>query len=402
MKVDKSIIKKIKPWMFLASFCAVLIFGLMNSTMLINNTKYFAGLFISLLYGIVIAFILNIPMSYFEALFKEYISEKSFFYKRIRGISILLTLVLAFLVLSILLSIIIPQVINSVILLLNNIVVYINNIIAFVNDILVTLSFEEMDINIDSKQLDLFVDTITKNWETILQNASNVVSDAGTFVLNNAVAFTVALGNWFMGFMLSLYLLHSKELFINQMKTALAALLDKDSTNRILRISTKTNEIFTSFISGQLLEACILGCLIYVGMVIFDFAPSFQVLIAVVTSITSIIPMFGAMIAMLFGFILILATDPVQAIWFIIFYQVVQQFEGTVIYPRVVGNSVGLPGVWVLLSIVVFTGLFGLAGALVAVPTTAVIYSIMSDVVHNRIKNKNIEIIDNQVVDIVE
>ena len=137
-------------------------------------------------------------------------------------------------------------------------------------------------------------------------------------------------------------------------------------------------------------------------MVIFDFAPSFQVLIAVVTSVTSIIPMFGAMIAMLFGFILILATDPVQAIWFIIFYQVVQQFEGTVIYPRVVGNSVGLPGVWVLLSIVVFTGLFGLAGALVAVPTTAVIYSIMSDLVHNRIKNKNIEIIDNQVVDIVE
>lgn len=399
MKINKEIYNKIKPWMFLASFCAVLIYIVINSEMLFSFIKRFLNLFVPLYYGIGIAYFLNLPMSRIERSLKKTIHQDTWFYKKVRGISILITLVLTFIVLTVLLSIIIPEVIDSIVMLFNNISTYIGNVITYINELIDKLSLsEEFAIDFDPNTIRAYFDAILKDWEAILNNATQIINDAGPIVINNALAFTASLGQWFMGFMLSIYLLNSKEKFIRIVRKMVAAMFDAESTKTIFSVASRTNLIFTRFFSGQLVEACILGTLIYVGMRIFNLGSGYQLLIAVTTAVTSIIPMFGAMLAMAFGFILIVATNPQQAIWFIIFYQVTQQFEGNVIYPKVVGKSVGLPGVFVLLSIVVFTGLFGLFGAFIAVPATAVLYILCSDYIHDRLKKKNMIVTEDEFI----
>lgn len=393
MKIDKTTLKQIKPVLLILFAAAALTLFVIYFPVLTAFLIRFLKLFISLFYGIIIAYVLNIPMSWIEKHLTEKLSEKSWLKKRVRSISILLTLIFALLILIVLLSIIIPQLIESLVMLMNNLVLYIGNIVSFINNLLTKLNLEEeLSIEFDAQAFKTYFDTLMGNWGKILSNATSFLNNAGPVIVNNAIAFTTALGNWFMGFMISLYLLSSKETFLRQLKKVICAFLDEKDANALFAFGHKANDIFSSFFSGQLLEACILGLLIYIGMVIFKLGGSYQLLIAVITAVTSIIPMFGAMFAMAFGFILIFATNPIQAIWFVIFYQCVQQFEGNVIYPKVVGHSVGLPGIWVLLSIVVFTGLFGLFGALIAVPLTALIYSTLSDFVNEQLKKKQINL----------
>lgn len=391
MKMDKDTINKIKPWMLLALFCAGLVYLLMHALEITFFLKKLFRLCIPFFYAIGISYVLNLPMSWFEQELKKRIPEKSWLYKKIRSISILLTLVLALIIITVLLSIIIPQLINNVMMLLNNLVGYIENIIGYVNSFLSTLNLDESLIEFDPSTLNKYLETLTSNWETMLKTASSWVGDAGQMILKNALAFTAELANWFTGFMLSLYMLSSKETFLNQIRKIIAALFSQETTKKIFDISAKANDIFASFISGQLLEACILSMLIYFGMKICGLGENFEILISIFTGVTSIIPMFGAMLAMCFGAILIFANNPLEALIFIIFYQIIQQFEGNVIYPKVVGKSVGLPAVWVLLSIIVFGGLFGLLGMFIAVPSTALIYSLIRDFINWRIQVKNID-----------
>lgn len=391
MKIDKDTWTKIKPWTIFAVFCTCLITLLIHLPEISFFIKKIFKLCIPLFYAIGISYVLNLPMSWFEQQLKKQIPEKSWFYKKIRGISIILTLILALILIIVLLSIVIPQLIDNVIMLLNNMVGYIENIIGYVNTLLSTLNLEEILIEFDAQTLNKYIETLTSNWESMLKTAYSWVGDAGQMLVKNALAFTSELANWFTGFMLSLYMLSSKENFLRQLRKCIAALFSKEATQKIFDISARANDIFSSFISGQLLEACILSMLIYFGMKICGLGENFEILISIFTGVTSIIPMFGAMIAMAFGAILILANSPLEALIFIIFYQIIQQFEGNFIYPKVVGKSVGLPAVWVLLSIIVFGGIFGLFGMLIAVPTTAVIYSLIRDFINWRLKVKNVD-----------
>lgn len=391
MKIDKDTWNKIKPWTIFAVFCACLVTLLIHLPEISFFIKKIFKLCIPLFYAIGISYVLNLPMSWFEQQLKKQIPEKSWFYKKIRGISIILTLILALILITVLLSIVIPQLIDNVIMLLNNMVGYIENIIGYVNTLLSTLNLEEILIEFDAQTLNKYIETLTSNWESMLKTAYSWVGDAGQMLVKNALAFTSELANWFTGFMLSLYMLSSKENFLRQLRKCIAALFSKEATQKIFDISARSNDIFSSFISGQLLEACILSMLIYFGMKICGLGENFEILISIFTGVTSIIPMFGAMIAMAFGAILILANSPLEALIFIIFYQIIQQFEGNFIYPKVVGKSVGLPAVWVLLSIIVFGGIFGLFGMLIAVPTTAVIYSLIRDFINWRLKVKNVD-----------
>lgn len=391
MKIDKDTMNKIKPWMLLAVFCAGLVYILIHTVEISFFLKKLFRLCIPLFYAIGISYVLNIPMTWFEKELKKRIPEKSWIYNKIRGISIFLTLVLALIIIMILLSIIIPQLINNVMMLLNNLVGYIENIIGYVNTFLSTLNLDESLIEFDTSAFNKYLESLTANWESMLKTASSWVGDAGQMLVKNALAFTAELANWFTGFMLSLYMLSSKETFLLQIRKIISALFSKEATKKIFDISARANDIFSSFISGQLLEACILSMLIYFGMKLCGLGENFEILISIFTGVTSIIPMFGAMIAMGFGAILIFANNPLEALIFIVFYQVIQQFEGNVIYPKVVGKSVGLPAVWVLLSIIVFGGLFGLFGMLIAVPSTALIYSLIRDFINWRIQAKNID-----------
>lgn len=398
MQIDKTTLDKIKPWTILAVICTLLAYILLHATAIIEWILKLIGLCSPLFYAIGIAYVLNQPMSWIESILKKKIQPKCRIYKHIRGISIFLTLILALILIIVLMMIVIPQLVSSSVLLISNLVSYIENIVDFINDILTKVHLQESLIQFNPQELSALIDHLTQNWQNMLKTASNWVGGASQILIKNTVAIGSALANVFTGLLLSLYLLGSKEIFIVHLRKLIAAFFPASLTKRIYAIGTRANDIFSSFISGQLLEACILGSLIYIGMRLFNIGVPFELLISVIVAVTSIVPIFGALFAMAFGVFLILAVDPLESLLFIIFFQVVQQLEGNLIYPHVVGKSVGLPAIWVLLSIVVFGGLFGIIGMLVAVPTTALIYSLIKDFIQWRLDEKNIQITLNSIV----
>ncbi len=399
MKIDNQTKNQIKPWVIFAAICAFFAYLVLHFDQILGIFNKFFGLSISFFYAIVLAFVLNIPMMFFENNLKKAIDPENWFYTKIRSISIFLTMIFAFFIISIFLSILIPQLIDSAILLTNNIFVYTENIIKTINEFLVTVNLDEMGITLDPNILNQYISSITANWQTILQTATNWAGNAGQMIVKNAMAITGEVMNWFMAIMLSLYLLSSKESLIMQLKKIVAAILPLKVTKKVFEIANRANYTFSHFISGQLVEAVIIGSLIYVGMLIFGLGENFEILIGTVTAVLSLIPMFGAMAAMMFGFILILATNPIEAVLFIVFYQTVQQLENNLIYPRVVGKSVGLPGIWVLLSIVIFGGFFGLFGTLIAVPTTALLYSLFREFINWRLDTRKLSVTPEGIVE---
>ncbi len=396
MKITRNDIKQLKPWFILITYTLILITVLTFIPDVFNAVSKFISFFTPLFYAIGIAFVLNIPMSRIERSLKNNVPQKNFFYKRIRGISIFLTLIFATFVIFVFVTIITPQLLGSIQLLLNNAGKYLMSIVDNLNAMLDYFKVEAFDIKLDQQSINAFIEAQGLTWEKIFQNASIWAIGTGSSIVNNALAFTSGLMTWFTGFMLSLYLLSSKEKFIHQSRKIILSIFGYKISMVIFEWGTKTNYIFGRFISGQLLEACILGTIYFVVLTTLNFP--FAMLISCIIAVTSIIPMFGAMFGMAVGCLLILAVRPfVDTLLFILIFQGVQLFEGNLIYPRVVGKSVGLPGLWVLLSLIILGAMWGLFGMLIAVPFTALMYKIVCDVVNYILKVRKIKVTETSV-----
>ncbi|MFV0479337.1 MAG: AI-2E family transporter [Anaerorhabdus sp.] len=395
MKLTKEELASLKPKLILITFFVILVFAALLLPQVVQGTFNFLNLFTPLFYAVGIAFVLNIPMSIIERNLKRLIPEKNFFYNKIRALSIFFTLIFAFALIYIFIAIIAPQLIGSVQLLFTNAGNYLVSIVKNINNFLEYLHVESR-ISIDQKSINAFIESQGLSWDQIIQNTSTWMMGASTSIINNALAFTSELMTWFTGFMLSLYLLSNKETFIHQFRKLILAVTGYKASLIIFEWGTKANYIFSRFISGQLLEACILGTIYFVVLTLLNFP--FAMLIACIIAVSSIVPMFGAMFGMAFGCLLILAVRPfIDIIWFIIVFQIVQTFEGNLIYPRVVGKSVGLPGLWVLLSLIIFGALWGLFGMLIAVPFTALIYKMVCEIGNYILKKRKIIVTPNNI-----
>lgn len=397
MKIKEDI-KHIKLILIAITYFVLLIFIVINFSTIKNGIAQFFSLLTPFFYGLGIAYVANIPMKKIEKLIHDHLNENNIIYKYSRSISILLSFILVIAFIVIFASIIIPQLFETIANLFVNLANFINGIINNIDQLFELFNIDPIDVSINSSTIEQIFTNIGLDWNNITKNLNNLLSGlstAGISVIDIITNFTVQLGFWFMGFMLSIYLLASKETFIRQSKKLIAAIFDYDTTSKILRLLRKANEIFTNFIGGQLIEALIIGGLIYVALLIFKMP--FAILIAALVAVMALVPVLGATLACVIGFILVFSVSPIKAVWFIIIYQVVQQAENTIIYPKVVGKSVGLPGIWTLLSIVVFGGLFGVLGMLLAVPTTACIYTFGSEIVNNRLKKKQLIVTDEEV-----
>ena len=222
----------------------------------------------------------------------------------------------------------------------------------------------------------------------ITQTFKNALSMYGKGFLNKTFDVTSSLVSGFakavIGIILSIYMLAQKETLIRQLKKVLFVFVKKEKAELLIRFSRIVNKTFTNFVTGQLTEAVIIGLLCFTGMWIFrlPYAPVISVLVA----FTALIPVFGAFIGTAIGAFLILLTSPIKALWFVIFILVLQQIEGNLIYPKVVGKSVGLPGIWVLAAVTVGGSLFGFVGMLICVPVCSVLYSLLK--IYVNIKTK--------------
>lgn len=216
------------------------------------------------------------------------------------------------------------------------------------------------------------------------------VTERGHIFVNETVNITTSIVSTvvdiFLSLVVSVYMLAQKEKLARQARMVVVAFLPEKRAESLLSVASLSSRIFSSFVTGQLTEAMILGLLCFLGMTIFGFP--YAPVIAALIGVTALVPIFGALIGTVVGAFLILLSDPMQAVWFVIFLQVLQQIEGNLIYPRVVGKSVGLPGLWVLLSVTIGGSAFGVLGMLLSVPTCSVLYTLLSRAVHRRLEEK--------------
>lgn len=375
--------------------CAVLLIGVivvLERSVILGAVVKVINATSSLLLGFIIAFVLNIPMKKLEKLFARKIDpEKK---KLIRTLAIITTYVSALLIIVLLISIIVPQLINSVTMLAANLPQYIVTVLEFLNGL-----FEKLGLSIHFST-DLigndFISGLTELIKGLIPAGSTesflewlasldlgIFSDIGT---GAAKVFSV-LFDIFMGIVFSIYLLISKETFKQQVINISRAFMSEKMYDVLYYLYHKINTIFTDFAAGQLTEMAILGSLFFVVLSIAGMP--YALLISVFIALTSIIPYFGTTIAMIFGAILIFAeTSVLRMIIFIVLFVIVQQIEDNIIYPNVVGNSVGLSAIWVIAAVTIFGSLFGLGGMVFGVPAMAVIQSVVKDVERYRLDNK--------------
>lgn len=358
----------------------VLFWGLTNYKVVEHWLALFAEVISPCVIGFVLALILNVPMSFIERnLFrpKKDGSRGRISKKLARPVSILLTYVICLGVVALVLSLVIPSVKDTVMQLYEQIPDFVTRVF--------NMAKENPTLNswIENKKLssDEVIDTIG-GW----LNDSTLITDTLTGTVNFATGMVSGIVNFAIGVVFSVYMLAQKEKLKDQLYRICTAYLPKKAVDKLAHIGNLSKATFSSFLSGQGLEACILGSLCMIGMKIFGFP--YAATIGVLVAVTAFIPIVGAFIGVAVGALLIMITSFKQAVLFVIFMIVLQQIEGNFIYPKVVGKSVGLPSMWVLFAITIGGNLGGIMGMFVAVPICSVIYCLIGDSVNNRNRRK--------------
>ncbi len=335
--------------------------------------KLFKAIFPFIL-GIVLAFVLNIFMVKIEKMFNK-VSKNKINKRTNRLISLTITILLFVFIITFILLELVPELVNNIESLIKNIPIMIGNVEKYLLKLL--SNYPSIQKNI----IDIFNDTTNLN--DILKRILNYLVNGSINVITSFISSVITI---FTALVFACYMLSQKEYLINGIKKVLNAYLSKNKTDKIFSIATLSNNTFSKFVSGQCLEALILGSIFFIVLSVFKFP--YALLISILTCITALIPIFGALIAMVIGTILILTISPLKAIIFMILFVIIQQIEGNLIYPKVVGKSVGLSPIWTLLAITVGGSLFGIVGMLVGLPLASICYAIFVKDVNNRIKAK--------------
>lgn len=389
-KIITDMYKNAKTGIIISAFSILLIFILLNLGTIFGIAGKLLYAIRYLFYGIIIAYILNQPMMLVENFLKKHFTQNSFLYKKSRGLSIVITVIFVLILFIVLASLIIPNLLESLTLLVSNASSFFHSIIQNIDDIFIYLN---LDFRLeDSQSIQQFVNI---PWQDSLAHIIKLLSQNADGILANASNLFSQLALLFTGSIFSFYLLGNKETYIRQLRKVIAAVFGYKISVILFEFGHRTNQVFSDFISGQLIEACILWVLYYVTMRLLAFP--YPELIATIIALFSFVPFFGPIAAMCLGAILILSKDFFQAIGFMIYFQILSQLEDNLIYPKVVGQSVGLPGIWVLLSILAFGDLFGIFGIVVAVPSSACLYTLLSELINKILIRRKLLVTENRI-----
>lgn len=327
--------------------------------------------------GGAIAFVLNIPMKQIEnKLLGKWNNKYS--EKLKRPVSIVLTLLFVVLLITILIATVVPQVGKAVADVAKQIPVFADRIMAIVSDL--QQQYPEI-----GRQSDI-LSQLEQNWDAIVNGVFSFMKNGFGDMLNSTIGIASGIvsrvASGFIAFIFSIYILAQKEKLGNQVNRIFKAFLPARVNEKIQRVCTLLSRNFTNFITGQCLEACILGSMFVVSM--FIFRMPYAVMIGVLIAFTALIPIVGAFIGCVVGAFLILLVSPIKALGFVILFLVLQQIEGNLIYPRVVGSSVGLPAIWVLAAVTIGGSMFGIIGMLAFIPLVSTLYMLLRDEVNRR------------------
>ena len=331
--------------------------------------------------GAAIAFILNVPMRAIERCLKA-VKKPGL----PRALAILLTLIAIVLVLIGVVYLLVPQLTQTV----ESLVATLPEFFRRVQTQVVEFLDEHPEL---MEWLAEYTDFETMDWSGLVQKAISVISNGFTVIVDKAISTVIGLStgifNGIISFVFAIYCLSRKEILARQGRRVLYSILPERICDEIVRILRMTNSTFSNFISGQCLEAVILGCMFAVSMTIFGMP--YMPLVSVIISVTALIPIVGAFIGCVRGAFFILVDRPLQAVWFVVMFLILQQIEGNMIYPRVVGTSIGLPGMWVLVAVTVGGDLMGVGGMLLMIPLASVLYALGREITNKRLAARGID-----------
>ena len=377
MHIEKKTIRNI----FFVGLGCILVYWLLHETERFKILwNAFTGMLSPFIFGAVLAFILNVPMREIEKHLGVIRGEGLR-----RALAMVLTFVVMALVIVAVVLLVIPQIGATMQILVPKMTAFFQRLQAAVMAFLSANPdlMEMVSSNIDLEAIDLpgllqkFMDVLGNSVSTIATSAVSVVG-----------GITGALVDGVIGIVFALYALARKEILSRQGRQLLYAFLPEHVSDESLRVLRLTNRTFSNFISGQCLEAVILGGLFFVAM--FLFRMPYITLISVLIGITSLVPLVGGFVGCFVGAFFILVNNPMQAVWFVVLFLVLQQIEGNLIYPRVVGSSIGLPGMWVLAAVTIGGDLMGVAGMLLMIPLSSVLYTLLREITNKRLKKRNI------------
>lgn len=371
----------IKKWIFLITFAILLYTVAQNPEVIGAFWGWFMGIISPVILGLCLAFILNIFMVFYDGkLLRGLGKSKRQSLRRLkRPLSLVLTIITVFGAIALFLWVIIPQVGETMKMIAEAVPAFINMLI---DEAIVIMT--DLNLSVDSlKELEI-------NWEEIQETALNWLKVGSQSAINIATSVSGSifstLFDLIVGIIIAVYILLQKERIADICTKAAKAFLKEAQYEKVMEVARLSRQSFASFITGQLLEACILGGLCFVGMLIFGFP--YASVVSVLVGVTALIPMFGAWIGGGISAILIVMVDPMKALLFLIFIVVLQQLEGNIIYPKVVGKSIGLPGLLVIIAVIVGGNLFSVVGILVSVPLCSVLYTLFKEAIDEKLEKK--------------
>ena len=380
MDLSKMSIKKIRE---LIVFTALLVVALWKFDVVLGVLKTIWDIIFPFVLGGAIAFLTNVPMSFLEKKIFENVKKKNKIVRKLkRPISLILTIVLVVGVIALVMFGVIPQLTRT----MGTLVTSINDFIPQMQSWIGEFFHNNQEIMNLVDQIEFDPDQAIKWGISLLGNGAGNMMNTTMSAVGSIVS---GVATFFIAFSFACYILFQKEKLHIQIRKVFFAFLPRQKADAFLKVCSLTYRTFANFLAGQCLEAVILGSMFVVTLSILRMP--YALLIGILIAFTALIPIFGAFIGCAVGSFLIFMVNPQQAILFVIVFLVLQQIEGNLIYPHVVGESVGLPSIWVLAAVTIGGNLMGIVGMLVFIPLLSVIYTIFREFVYLRLKKQNIK-----------
>lgn len=383
MKLDR---KNVRTILLIIAFAVLLYTAAQNLASVYGAVRTVWRVFGVVITGLAMAFVLNVPLKLFENRVFYGMSEdrRPLVRKLRRPVSLVFALVVSLGLISILIAVVLPQLTATVAEVAARLPEYISSAVNWLNDFLAGFGIEIESLKnftVDWEKVFSELTTYLKEGSANVDGSSvvNTVTGVGTSVVSTVM-------NTFLGLVVAVYILAQKERIGRFTRRCIDAFLPQKAASGLARIASMASETFSNFVAGQLADSCILGILCYICMRIFRFP--YPEVISVVIGVTSLVPMVGSFIGEVIGALLILIVSPLKALLFVVMVLAIQQVDGAFIYPRIVGRSVGLPGVAVFCAVIVGGNVAGVIGAMIGVPVCALIYALLREAVDARLRRR--------------
>ena len=385
--MDKKGIRKAYFYKGLTAFlvvaaCVLFFFAIYKINDIFDGLKTIIYVLQPIIFGFAIAYLVNPMVNFFNRVFIPFFTKKAkkpqVVRKIIRITSVLISLIIFVAIISAIIYLVIPEFYKSIVNIIDTLPKQIDKLVGKISNM--------MESNGQIKGW--FVKFLESEKSWLQEDAAKYLNDFATGFANGVIGALEFVKNLALGLLIAIYLLYNKSLFARQFRKLIAAIFKENTARRINVVVNKTHTVFSGFINGKILDSLIIGVLCFIGVSILRIP--YPMLIAVIVGVTNVIPVFGPYIGAIPCTVLVLLTEPIKGLYFVIFIILLQALDGNFIGPKILGDKTGLSSFWVIFSIILCGGLFGIMGMIIGVPAFAVIYYFLTGIINDRLKAKGL------------